>query len=94
MTEGRRHARYRQVPKRTRNDGKTSAPSSPSTKKQKRSENSAHYAPLLDEETAETRSLNIRKSRLKLQSDFASTTDVRLTKSMKFVRLRSIPTRS
>jgi len=90
MTEGRRHARYRQVPKRTRNDGKTSAPASPSTKKQKRSENSAHYAPLLDEETAETQSLNIRKSRLKSQSDFASTTDIRSTKSMKFVRLPSL----
>lgn len=103
MTEGRRHARYRQVPKRTRNDGKTSAPASPvSTKKQKQSENSAHYAPLLDEETAGTQSCNIWKSRLKSQSDFASTTDIRSTKSIKFVRLpslrskkgSSIPTRS
>lgn len=103
MTEGRRHARYRQVPKRTRNDGKTSAPASPvSTKKQKRSENSAHYDPLLDEDTSETLPLNLRKSRLKLQSDFACITDTRSTKSMKFVRLpslrskkgSSIPTRS
>ena len=90
--EGRRHAQYRQVPKRSRNDCKTSAPKSPvSTKNQKRSKNSACYAPLLVEETAEIPSLNnMKKSCLKSLSDKASTTDIRSTTSMKFIRLPSL----